>query len=135
MSDIGQRPAGVIVSLLGGNMAAYIIGQVIVHDMEKFEPYVQDTTAVIEKYGGEVLDVVQAKETLEGSWPTGALTALVRFPSEEQARQFWESPENVGMKDLRQATHGTHSTSPCYASRARDPITGKRNMDVTWVRT
>ena len=89
-------------------MAAYVIGQVIVHDMERFAPYMESTPAIIEKYGGEVIDVIQAKEVLEGSWPVGALTALVRFPTEEQARQFWESPENAGMKDLRQATSTSH---------------------------
>ena len=39
-------------------MAAYLIGQIIIHDMEKFMPYVASTSAAIAKYGGEVLDVV-----------------------------------------------------------------------------
>ena len=43
-------------------MAAYLIGQIIIHDMEKFLPYVANTSAAIAKYGGEVLDVVEAKE-------------------------------------------------------------------------
>ena len=85
-------------------MAAYLIGQVIVHDMERFAPYVSQTTDAIKKYGGEVLDVVQAKEALEGDWPIGALTALVRFPDEEKLREFWESPENQSSKDLRRDT-------------------------------
>ena len=62
-------------------MAAYLIGQIIIHDMEKFMPYVANTSAAIAKYGGEVLDVVEAKEVMEGNWPVGARTALVRFPS------------------------------------------------------
>ena len=85
-------------------MPAYLIGQVIVHDMERFAPYVADTSAAIAKYGGEVLDVVQAAEVLEGDWPVGALTALVRFPDEVMARKFWDSPENQGSKELRHAT-------------------------------
>jgi uncharacterized protein (DUF1330 family) len=36
-------------------MAAYLIGQIIIHDMEKFIPYVANTSAAISKYGGEVL--------------------------------------------------------------------------------
>ena len=42
-------------------MAAYLIGQIIIHDVEKFLPYVANTSAAIAKYGGEVLDVVEAK--------------------------------------------------------------------------
>ncbi len=83
-------------------MAAYLIGQVIVRDWEQFAPYVQKTSALIARYGGEVLDVVQAVETVEGEWPTGALTALVRFPDENSLRAFWESPENASMKEPRE---------------------------------
>lgn len=57
-------------------MAAYLIGQVIVHDQERFAPYVERTSALIARYGGEVLVVVQAVEAVEGEWPVGALTAL-----------------------------------------------------------
>ena len=89
-------------------MASYLLGQVIVHDMEKFAPYVEKTTEAIGKYGGEVLDVVQASETLEGDWPVGALTALVRFPDEDKLRAFWNSPENQESKALRKDTATSH---------------------------
>ena len=89
-------------------MPAYLIGQVVVHDMEKFSPYVQKTSGLIAQYGGEVLDVVQAADVLEGSWPVGALTALVRFPDEASLRAFWDSPENSEMKNLR---HGTATSN------------------------
>ena len=89
-------------------MAAYLIGQIIVHDMEKFMPYVANTSAAIAKYGGEVLDMVQAKEVLERNWPVGARTALVRFPDEASLRRFWNSPENAPMKELRHGTATSH---------------------------
>jgi uncharacterized protein (DUF1330 family) len=89
-------------------MAYYLIGQIVVHDPEKFEPYIRETSALIARYGGEVLDVVQAIDALEGSWPVGALTALVRFPHEEAVRAFWNGPENVAMKDLRHASATSH---------------------------
>ena len=85
-----------------------MIGQVIVRDPAKFEPYVRETSAIIARYGGEVLDVVQAIEAVEGTWPVGALTALVRFPDEASLRAFWNSPENAAMKDLRHASATSH---------------------------
>jgi uncharacterized protein (DUF1330 family) len=69
---------------------------------------VRQTSALIARYGGEVLDVVQAIEAVEGSWPIGALTALVRFPDESALRAFWDSPENAAMKELR---HGTATSN------------------------
>ncbi len=89
-------------------MAAYLIGQVIVHDAERFAPYVERTSALIAQYGGEVLDVVRALEAVEGDWPIGALTALVRVPDEASLRAFWDSPENAKMKDLR---HGSATSN------------------------
>ena len=62
-------------------MAAYLIGQVIVHDMERFAPYVERTSALIASYGGEVLDVVRAVEVVEGEWPVGEIpTGSVNAP-------------------------------------------------------
>lgn len=50
-----------------------------VKDMMRFAPYMELTAKLIARYGGEVLDVARAVETLEGQWPMGALTAIVRF--------------------------------------------------------
>jgi uncharacterized protein (DUF1330 family) len=97
-------------------MAAYLIGQVIVKDEDRFAPYVQQTSALIEKYGGQVLDVVRAVEAVEGQWPIGALTALVRFPDEAALRAFWDSPENEAMKDLRHST-ATSNVALCLSLR------------------
>jgi len=95
-------------------MAAYLIGQVTVHDMDRFAPYVRKTSALIAQYGGEVLDVVQADEADEDSWPIGALTALVRFADESALRAFWDSPENSAMKDLRHST-ATSNVALCIS--------------------
>ena len=95
-------------------MAAYLIGQVIVHDLPRFAPYVERTSAIIAQYGGEVLDVVRAVEAVEGEWPVGALTAIVQFPDEKSLRAFWDSPENASMKDLRQGT-ATSNVAICVS--------------------
>ena len=84
-------------------MAAYLIGQIIIHDMEKFMPYVANTSAAIAKYGGEVLDAVEAKEVMGGNWPVRTRTALVRFPDEASLRRFWNS-----LKELRHGTATSH---------------------------
>jgi uncharacterized protein (DUF1330 family) len=102
-------------------VAAYLIGQVIVHDMERFAPYVERTTALIVEYGGEVLDVVQAVEAVEGDWPMGALTALVRFPDEKALRAFWNSPGNEAMKDLRHASATSNVALCLWVAKSHRP--------------
>jgi uncharacterized protein (DUF1330 family) len=66
-----------------------------------------------------VQDVVRAVEAVEGNWPIGALTALVRFPDEAALRAFWNSPENAPMKDLRHAT-ATSNVALCVSLPAGD---------------
>ena len=78
--------------------------------------YIEKTSALIAQYGGEVLDVVQAIEVVDGTWPIGALTALVRFPDEAALRAFWNSPENAAMKDLRHST-ATSNVALCLSQR------------------
>jgi hypothetical protein len=51
---------------------------------------------------------VRAVEIVEGNWPLGALTALVRFPDETSLRTFWNSPENARTKNLRHSTATRH---------------------------
>jgi uncharacterized protein (DUF1330 family) len=101
-------------------MAAYLIGQVTVHDMDRFAPYIERTSALIARHGGVVIDVVQAIEAVEGDWPIGALTALVRFPDEASLRAFWDSPENSAMKDLRHGT-ATSNVAVCVSLPAKTP--------------
>lgn len=102
-------------------MAAYLIGQVIGHDQERFAPYVERTSALIAGYGGEVLDVVRAIEAVEGEWPIGAVTALVRFPDEASLRAFWDSPENAEMKDLRHGSATSNVTLCISLPQAKQP--------------
>lgn len=89
-------------------MSVYLLGQVMVHDPVAFEPYIRETSELIAAHGGEVLDVTRATEVLEGSWPLGALTALVRFPDIDAACRFWQSPANLRMKQLRRAAATSH---------------------------
>ena len=91
-------------------MPAYLLGQVIVHDMQKFAPYVQSTSEAIAKYGGEVLDVVQAKEAMEGEWPIGALTALVRFRTKRSSASSGTAPRTRRARSC--ATGRPRATSP-----------------------
>jgi uncharacterized protein (DUF1330 family) len=95
-------------------MAAYLIGQVVMRDMDKLKPYVEEMSELIMQYGGEVLDVVPGVEAVEDSWSVGALTALVRFPDETSLRTFWNSPENAAMKDLRHHS-ATSNVALCIA--------------------
>jgi uncharacterized protein (DUF1330 family) len=84
-------------------VAAYVIVQVEVNDPVRYEDYKKMVPPSIDKFGGRFLVRGGKTHTLEGNWaPTRFV--MVEFPSVEQARAWWASPEYAEAKALRQAT-------------------------------
>ena len=81
-------------------MPAYFIVEIDVHDAAAYEAYRQQVPAIIARYGGRYLVRGGKTETLEGDWRPARVVVL-EFPSGEQARKFYESPEYAPLKALR----------------------------------
>lgn len=73
----------------------------------KYEKYKQLAPASIAKYGGRYQVRGGAVETLEGKWSPKRFVIL-EFPSKQQAKAWWDSPEYREAKLLRQATARTN---------------------------
>jgi uncharacterized protein (DUF1330 family) len=87
-------------------MAAYIIVQVDVKDPARYERYKSLVPPSFQKYGGRFVVRGGKTETLEGNWAPNRFV-IVEFPSVEQAKAWWASPEYAEAKALRQATAET----------------------------
>jgi uncharacterized protein (DUF1330 family) len=82
-------------------VAAYIIARVNVTDWEAYREYMRHTPRVIQKFGGRFVARGGETVTLEG--PEEALrVVLIEFPSIEQAKAFYNSPEYARTKRLRE---------------------------------
>ena len=84
-------------------MAAYVIVQVDVKDPVRYEDYKKMVPASLARYGGRFLVRGGKTHTMEGDWSPRRLV-IVEFPSVEQAKAWWASPEYAEAKALRQAT-------------------------------
>ena len=73
-------------------MAAYVIAEVNVTDPGLYDEYRKLVPATIEKYGGRFAVRGGAVESKEGGWAPERLVVL-KFPSMEQARRWYHSPE------------------------------------------
>jgi uncharacterized protein (DUF1330 family) len=82
-------------------MAAYLMGEIEVTDPATYEEYRRQVLAVVTKYGGRFIVRGGKVETLEGGWSPKRVVAL-EFPSMEQARSFYRSPEYAPLIALRQ---------------------------------
>ena len=87
-------------------MAAYLVARMHVTDPSWFESdYTASLPALMERHGGEYL-AAGAHETVEGP-DIGEWTSVVRFPSIEAARAFWNDPDYQRVAPLRRS--GSHS--------------------------
>jgi uncharacterized protein (DUF1330 family) len=73
-------------------MPVYIIAQISIHDRAEYDRYRAGFSAVFARYKGELLVVSEDPVILEGQWPY-IRTVLIRFPSADEARRWYESPD------------------------------------------
>ena len=73
-------------------MSCYFVAQISIHDPGEYERYLEGFDEVFEKYDGEVVAVDDHPSVLEGHWDRTRIV-LIRFPSEEEARRWYDSPE------------------------------------------
>ena len=73
-------------------MPAYLVSDLTVRNTEAFETYRTRAAKAIAQYGGRYLVRGGDIQTLEGQWKPRSLV-IVEFPSMEQARARYKSPE------------------------------------------
>ena len=82
-------------------MPAYVIAQIDIHDQKAYELYREQVPATIAQYGGRYLARGGTTQTLTGTWNAPRLVIL-EFPSMEQARAWWGSPEYTPLRQIRE---------------------------------
>jgi uncharacterized protein (DUF1330 family) len=68
---------------------AYIIVDMQITDMEQYKQYMAEAPAAVKAAGGEYLVRGGRFEVMEGQWQP-ARVAMLRFPSFEQAKAFYD---------------------------------------------
>jgi uncharacterized protein (DUF1330 family) len=81
-------------------MAAYVVGQVTVHDAEAYDEYRKRASVAVEKYGGRFLVRGGRVLNLEGEEPT-TRNVILEFDSIETIERWFNSPEYQDAKTYR----------------------------------
>jgi uncharacterized protein (DUF1330 family) len=79
---------------------AYLLVQVDVRDVARYQEYGKHSPAIVAKFGGRYLARAGRTVTLEGT-PAKARVVVIEFPSLASARAFYDSPEYVAARTLR----------------------------------
>jgi uncharacterized protein (DUF1330 family) len=84
-------------------MAAYIVAQLDVKNMNWQKEYGPRAGALVQKHGGKILTGAgSAMERLEGKRALPSVLFILEFPSLEQAKAWYNDPEYAHMIQLRQ---------------------------------
>ena len=71
---------------------AYLMVEMHITDPEGYKAYMAEAPAAVKAFGGEYLVRGGRHETLEGDWKPHRV-AVLRFPSYEQAKGFYDSEQ------------------------------------------
>ena len=82
-------------------MTAYLMVQMTVSDPAQYQAYVKAVVPLIERHGGKFVIRGGTVEALEGRHD-GRRMVVFEFPSMEALKGFWNSPEYVPVKKLRE---------------------------------
>jgi uncharacterized protein (DUF1330 family) len=81
---------------------AYLIVEMNITDMEQYKQYMAEAPTAVKAFGGEYLVRGGKHETLEGDW-TPHRVAILRFPSFEQAKAFYDSGQYAAIRAKRKS--------------------------------
>lgn len=87
-------------------MPAYVLVEIEVTDPTTYEDYKKLTPATLAAYDGKFIVRGGATEQLEGEGPVNRIVVL-QFPTTEQAKAWWNSPEYSEAKAIRQRASNT----------------------------
>ena len=80
---------------------AYFMVQVKAKSLDDLSKrYAHSAIASLMKFGGEMIAGTPAPTVLEGHWD-GSWAAILRFPSLEMAKTWYNSPDYQPLKELR----------------------------------
>ena len=81
--------------------SAYVLANVHVTNPQQYEEYKRLSTIAMKAHGAEVCTRGGKTEVLEGDW-TPDRVVILKFPSLEQAKAFYDSPEYQAAKKARE---------------------------------
>jgi len=81
-------------------VSAYLIVEVDVHDLARYENYKALAGPTVDAYDGKYIVRGGPAETLEGDWEPKRVV-VVEFPSVARAKEWWSSSDYAPGKALR----------------------------------
>jgi len=85
------------------DVPAYVIANLVVHDSERYREYEKGFFPILKRHGGQFHTFDDKVETFEGAAPPEGRIVIFQFPSEAQARAWYNDPEYQSLSEHRRA--------------------------------
>jgi len=85
------------------DVPVYLVGNFIVDDAESYRRYEKGFFPLLKRHGGEFFTYDDQHETLEGHAPRNGRIVMFKFPTEQQARNWWADPDYQALSEHRRA--------------------------------
>jgi len=83
--------------------AVYIIANLVVTDADEYRKYEKGFFPIMKRFGGEFVTFDDSHENLEGDSPLAGRVIIVKFPSEEIAKRWYNDEEYQALSEFRRA--------------------------------
>jgi uncharacterized protein (DUF1330 family) len=85
------------------DVPVYLVGNFIVEDAGSYRRYEKGFFPLLKRHGGEFFTYDDQHETLEGDAPRSGRIVMFKFPTEQQARNWWADPDYQALSEHRRA--------------------------------
>jgi uncharacterized protein (DUF1330 family) len=80
-----------------------MIANLVVTDVDTYRQYEKGFFPLLKRYGGEFLTYDDNIKTMEGSAPPPGRIVIFKFPSEQQAEDWYNDPDYQALSEHRRA--------------------------------
>ena len=88
------------------DVPVFLLVNLVVQDATEYRKYEKGFFPILKRHGGEFVTFDDQALNFEGAAPRSGRMIIFKFPSEEQARQWYGDPEYQTLSEHRRA--GTH---------------------------
>ena len=85
------------------DIPVYMMVNLQITDAERYRQYEKGFFPILKRYGGEFVTYDDAPITFEGETPRAGRMILFKFPSEAQAKAWYDDPEYQALSEHRRA--------------------------------
>ena len=85
------------------DIPAYLLANLSVQDADTYRTYEKGLFPLLKKYGGQLVTFDDEAAHLEGVSPRKGRMIIIKFPSEQQARAWYDDADYQALSEYRRA--------------------------------